>query len=37
MLRLVLALPFAAAAFLAISAAAAELGSIAHQLQALVP
>jgi hypothetical protein len=37
MLKLVLALPFGAAALLAILAAANELATIAHQLRALVP
>lgn len=37
MLKLVIALPFAGAAILAIVAAASELASIAHQLRALVP
>jgi hypothetical protein len=37
MLKLVLALPFAAAAFWAIASAATELVSIAHTIRALVP
>lgn len=37
MLKLVVALPFAAAAFLAIAAAATQLAAIAHTIRALVP
>jgi hypothetical protein len=37
MLKLVVALPFAGAAILAIVTAATELASIAHTIRALVP